>query len=151
MHLSLRHRQAQRNSLPTSWLNSTNCRQVRRQDWGYAPDENYSNQELIRECYRGIRPAPGYPSCPDHTEKRVLFNLLDASDKTGVTLTEHLAMNPASSVCGFYYSHPDARYFGLGKIGRDQIEDMAGRRNLSRRELEDWLRPNLDYDPGEAE
>jgi 5-methyltetrahydrofolate--homocysteine methyltransferase len=125
------------------WLH----RKVRMEDWGYAADESYSGQELIRERYQGIRPAPGYPSCPDHTEKRDLFTLLDASNATGVELTDHMAMTPASSVSGFYYAHPEARYFGLGKVGRDQIENMATRRDMTVSELEDWLRPNLDYDP----
>ena len=129
------------------WLH----RKVRSEYWGYCADEKLSNQELIRERYRGIRPAPGYPACPDHTEKRALFALLDASRHTGVELTEHLAMNPASSVSGFYYAHPEATYFGLGKIGRDQLEDMAERRNMPLHELEDWLRPNLSYEPAEPQ
>ncbi len=122
-------------------------RQVRKQLWGYAAEEDWSNEDLIREKYRGIRPAPGYPSCPDHSEKTTLFNLLEASSNIGVELTEHFAMTPASSVSGFYYSHPEARYFAVGKITRDQVEDMAKRRNLALPELENWLRPNLDYDP----
>ena len=115
--------------------------------WGYASDENCSNQELIREKYQGIRPAPGYPSCPDHTEKGTLFELLQVEDNIDVDLTDSFAMNPAASVSGFYYSHPEARYFAVGKIGRDQVEDMAERRGMEFTQLENWLRPNLDYDP----
>ncbi len=122
-------------------------RQVRRHYWGYASGEALSNEELIREKYRGIRPAPGYPSCPDHSEKTTLFELLQARSKIDVELTEHFAMNPASSVSGFYYAHPEARYFAVGKITREQVEDMARRRKLSVPELENWLRPNLGYDP----
>jgi 5-methyltetrahydrofolate--homocysteine methyltransferase len=122
-------------------------RLVRKELWGYASDENCTAQELIKEKYRGIRPAPGYPSCPDHSEKTTLFELLDATKAIGVELTEHFAMTPASSVSGFYYSHPDARYFAVGKIGRDQVADMAQRRSLEVWEMENLLRPNLDYDP----
>ncbi len=120
---------------------------VRKELWAYAAEENCSNNQLIREKYRGIRPAPGYPSCPDHTEKRALFELLQASDTIGVELTESLAMTPAASVSGFYYSHPESKYFAVGKIGRDQVHDMALRRRMPEGELESWLRPNLDYDP----
>jgi 5-methyltetrahydrofolate--homocysteine methyltransferase len=118
---------------------------VRREFWGYARQEALSNEELIREKYRGIRPAPGYPACPDHTEKETLFNLLDASYHTGVELTEHYAMTPAASVSGFYFSHPDARYFAIGKVGRDQAESLAERKNMPLEDVERWLRPNLDY------
>lgn len=120
---------------------------VRKELWGYASDENCSNQELIREKYRGIRPAPGYPSCPDHTEKGTLFELLQVDDNIGVDLTDSFAMTPAASVSGFYYAHPEARYFAVGKIGKDQVEDMAERRGMEFTQLENWLRPNLDYDP----
>ncbi|WP_374166457.1 methionine synthase [Arcticibacter sp. MXS-1] len=118
---------------------------VRREYWGYANDEHLSNEELIKERYQGIRPAPGYPACPDHTEKRTLFNLLKAEESTGIHLTESLAMYPAASVSGFYFSHPQSRYFGLGKITRDQVEDYAARRNEPLEEVERWLGPNLAY------
>ena len=120
-------------------------RLVRRELWGYDSDEALSNRELIRERYRGIRPAPGYPACPDHTEKGTLFTLLDASNTCGVTLSESYAMSPASSVSGFYFSHPEAHYFAVGKIGRDQVEDLAQRKGESVAVIERWLRPVLDY------
>ncbi|MFN2288469.1 MAG: methionine synthase [Chromatocurvus sp.] len=119
-------------------------REVRRELWGYAPDEALGNMELIRERYRGIRPAPGYPACPDHTEKATLFRLLDAQAKCGVTLSESYAMDPASSVSGWYYSHPDSRYFAVGKIGNDQLESLAERKGMPRNELARWLAPNLE-------
>ncbi len=118
---------------------------VRREYWGYAEQESLSNEELIREKYRGIRPAPGYPACPDHTEKDTLFRLLDATASTGVELTEHFAMTPTASVSGFYFSHPDARYFAVGQIARDQVEDLAQRKQVAVEDIERWLRPNLDY------
>ena len=117
---------------------------VRKEFWGYATDENLSNEALIREQYQGIRPAPGYPACPDHTEKHKLFHLLDASAQTGIQLTESLAMYPAASVCGWYFAHPDAKYFGVGKIGRDQLENYAQRKNEELPVMEKWLRPVLD-------
>ena len=120
---------------------------IRREFWGYAADENLSNQELIREKYRGIRPAPGYPACPDHSEKTTLFRLLDASARIGVELTENFAMTPAAAVSGYYFSHPQARYFAVGKIGRDQVGSLAKRKDVPVSELERWLRPNLDYEP----
>jgi 5-methyltetrahydrofolate--homocysteine methyltransferase len=120
---------------------------VRREFWGYAPDEHLTGDDLIQEKYRGVRPAPGYPGCPDHTEKITLFQLLDAGAKTGITLTENLAMYPASSVSGMYYAHPDARYFGLGRIGVDQVSDIARRKGVETAELERWLMPNLNYEP----
>ena len=120
---------------------------VRRELWGYAPQENLRNEELIKEQYQGIRPAPGYPGCPDHTEKITLFNLLNADEQTGVILTENLAMYPTAAVSGLYFSHPESRYFGLGKIGEDQVADMAGRKGMPLQELERWLSPNLNYDP----
>jgi 5-methyltetrahydrofolate--homocysteine methyltransferase len=120
---------------------------VRREFWGYAPDEHLTGEELVQEKYRGVRPAPGYPGCPDHTEKITLFQLLDAGAKTGITLTENLAMYPASSVSGMYYAHPDSRYFGLGRIGLDQVSDIAQRKNMPLHELERWLMPNLNYEP----
>ena len=116
---------------------------VRQEYWGYAPEEALSNTELIKEKYQGIRPAPGYPACPDHTEKATLFALLDAQKLTGVTLTEHFAMAPAASVSGFYFSHPQARYFGLGKIGRDQLSSYAQRKQMTEEEATRWLTPNL--------
>ncbi|MBS1150905.1 MAG: methionine synthase, partial [Myxococcaceae bacterium] len=114
---------------------------------GYGRDEKFTNQELIRENYRGIRPAPGYPANPDHSEKTTLFELLGATAATGITLTESMAMLPASSVSGLYFNHADAKYFGIGKIGRDQVEDYAKRKSMSLEECERWLGPNLDYDP----
>ncbi len=119
-------------------------RMVRRELWGYAPDEQLSNEELIRERYQGIRPAPGYPACPDHTEKATLFELLDAPNSCGVRLSESFAMSPAAAVSGFYYSHPEAAYFAVGKIGRDQLEDIARRKGEPTRTMERWLRPVLD-------
>ena len=103
-------------------------------------------KELIEERYQGIRPAPGYPACPDHTEKYKLFELLDATENAGITLTESLAMYPASSVCGWYFANPESKYFGVGKIGKDQVIDYATRKNMPVEEIEKWLRPQLDYD-----
>jgi 5-methyltetrahydrofolate--homocysteine methyltransferase len=120
---------------------------VRRELWGYAAKEELSNDALVREAYRGIRPAPGYPACPDHTEKRTLFELLDVENSLGIRLTESFAMTPTASVSGWYLSHPDAAYFGVGRIGRDQVEDYAGRKGWSIAEAELWLSPNLGYDP----
>ena len=120
---------------------------VRKEFWGYAPSEDLPNKALIAEEYRGIRPAPGYPACPDHTEKRALFALLDAEAEIGVKLTENCAMWPASSVSGTYFSHPEARYFGVGRIDRDQVEDYARRKGMTIVEVERWLAPNLAYDP----
>ena len=121
---------------------------VRAELWGYAPeDAGLSNEALIAEEYRGIRPAPGYPACPDHTTKGVLFRLLEAEERAGVSLTESFAMDPAASVSGWYFSHPDSRYFGVGRIGRDQVEDYARRTGRSVAEAERWLSPNLGYDP----
>lgn len=118
---------------------------VRKEYWGYAKDEKISIQELIDENYVGIRPAPGYPACPDHTEKRILFDLLDAENKAGIILTESMAMYPASSVSGFYFSHPQSKYFGLGKINKDQVEDYAKRKGESVEFIEKWMSPNLGY------
>ncbi|MEQ8953270.1 MAG: vitamin B12 dependent-methionine synthase activation domain-containing protein, partial [Gammaproteobacteria bacterium] len=120
-------------------------RKVRKEYWGYQPDESLSNEDLIAEKYRGIRPAPGYPACPDHTEKATLFKLLDAENAIGVSLTESFAMNPSAAVSGWYFAHPDARYFGTGKIGRDQVESLAQRKGMSFSEMERWLQPVLDY------
>lgn len=119
---------------------------VRKEYWGYDKDEVLSNEELIKERYKGIRPAPGYPACPDHTEKVTLFKLLDAEKSTGVALTESLAMTPAASVSGWYFSHPQSKYFGLGKIEKDQVESYAKRKGISIEEAEKWLSPNLNYD-----
>jgi 5-methyltetrahydrofolate--homocysteine methyltransferase len=123
---------------------------VRRELWGYAPDETLSNEQLIAENYAGIRPAPGYPAQPDHTEKRTLFTLLDAENKIGVKLTESCAMWPAAAVSGLYFSHPESRYFGIGKIGRDQVADYAARKGWTVEEAERWLGPILSYDPKRA-
>jgi 5-methyltetrahydrofolate--homocysteine methyltransferase len=120
---------------------------VRRELWGYAPEEQLLNDALVRETYRGIRPAPGYPACPDHTEKRTLFELLDVEKSLGIELTESFAMTPTASVSGWYLSHPDAVYFGVGRIARDQVEDYARRKGWSMEEAELWLSPNLAYDP----
>ncbi len=119
---------------------------VRKELWGYAADESLSNEDLIKENYKGIRPAPGYPACPDHTEKETLFRLLDAEAATGVSLTESFAMTPAASVSGWYFAHPEAKYFGLGKIGKDQVEDIAARKGMDVETMERWLAPHLSYD-----
>jgi 5-methyltetrahydrofolate--homocysteine methyltransferase len=118
---------------------------VRQSLWGYQSNENLSNEELIKEKYQGIRPAPGYPACPDHTEKLTIFKLLDATNQIGVSLTESLAMYPASSVSGLYFANPTSKYFGLGKIAKDQIVDYAKRKVKSIEEVERWLSPNLSY------
>jgi 5-methyltetrahydrofolate--homocysteine methyltransferase len=122
-------------------------RRVRREFWAYAPDEALDASAMIAEQYRGIRPAPGYPAQPDHTEKATLFTLLGAEQATGIKLTESFAMWPGASVSGLYFSHPDAAYFGVGKIERDQVEDYAARKNWSIAEAEKWLAPILNYDP----
>jgi len=119
---------------------------VRKEWWGYVGDEHLSNEQLIHEEYLGIRPAPGYPACPDHTEKRKLFGLLDANKHTGVVLTESLAMYPASTVSGWYFAHPQSKYFGVGKIEKDQVVDYAARKGMPLEEVERWLRPVLEYD-----
>ncbi len=119
---------------------------VRQEWWGYAPEERLSNEELLKETYQGIRPAPGYPACPDHTEKRTLFELLEATEKAGITLTESCAMLPGASVSGYYFWHPQSQYFGLGRIGRDQVEDYARRKGMPVAEVERWLAPNLGYE-----
>ena len=120
---------------------------VRKEFWGYAPDEALSSEQLIAEAYRGIRPAPGYPAQPDHTEKETLFRLLDCERAIGVKLTESYAMWPGASVCGLYFSHPKAEYFGVGKIERDQAEDYAARKGWTVEECERWLAPILNYRP----
>ncbi|MEI9809497.1 MAG: methionine synthase [Bacteroidota bacterium] len=117
---------------------------TRKEYWGYVKEENLSNEELIKESYVGIRPAPGYPACPDHTEKYKLFDLLGGKESTGITLTESLAMYPASSVCGWYFSHPQSQYFGVGKIQQDQLEDYIERKGMGKDEMTRWLRPILE-------
>ncbi len=121
-----------------------------RREWGYGRDESLTNEELIEEQYRGIRPAAGYPACPDHTEKRLLWELLDAENAAGIQLTESFAMYPGSSVSGLYFSHPDSKYFAVGKLGRDQVEDLARRKGMSLAECERWLGHWLGYDPEPA-
>jgi 5-methyltetrahydrofolate--homocysteine methyltransferase len=118
-----------------------------REDWGFGRDEHLTNDDLIEERYRGIRPAPGYPACPDHTEKRILFDLLKAEDATGIKLTESFAMWPAASVSGLYFAHPEGRYFAVDRITRDQVESYAARKGLAITEVERWLSPNLGYEP----
>jgi 5-methyltetrahydrofolate--homocysteine methyltransferase len=121
---------------------------IARHDWGYGAEERFSNHDLIEEKYRGIRPAAGYPASPDHTEKRVLFDLLEAEQNAGITLTESYAMWPAASVSGLYFAHPEARYFAVDRLARDQVEDYARRKNMPLAEVERWLGPNLGYEPG---
>ena len=120
---------------------------VRKEFWGFSPEENFNNESLIKESYIGVRPAPGYPACPDHSEKRILFKLLDVEQNTKMKLTENCAIYPAASVAGFYFASPHSQYFGIGKIGRDQVEDYAKRKNMEKREVEKWLSSNLDYNP----
>ncbi|HBX55863.1 MAG TPA: methionine synthase, partial [Pseudomonas sp.] len=130
------------------WLH----REVRTNYWGYDPEEALSNDELIKEAYKGIRPAPGYPACPDHTEKKTLFNLLDPiaefdkAGRSGVFLTEHYAMFPAASVSGWYFAHPQAQYFAVGKIDKDQVQSYTARKQQDLNVSERWLAPNLGYD-----
>ncbi|WP_348655153.1 methionine synthase [uncultured Roseivirga sp.] len=119
---------------------------IRKELWGYAPQEALNNEELIRESYQGIRPAPGYPACPEHTEKGILFDLLEVEKNTGISLTESFAMYPAASVSGFYFMHEEAKYFGLGKIEKDQVESYASRKGWTIEQAEKWLAPNLSYD-----
>src|SRR5690349_3415146 len=120
---------------------------VRHDFWGYAPDEHLKNDDLIAERYTGIRPAPGYPMCPDHTEKMLLWELLDVEKHTGIELTESMAMWPGAAVSGWYFSHPQSQYFVVGRLGRDQVEDYAERKGWTLREAERWLSPNLGYQP----
>jgi len=117
-----------------------------RKEWGYGREENLTTEQLIEEQYRGIRPAAGYPACPDHTEKRLLWELLDVERSIGTKLTESCAMWPASSVSGLYFSHPDSKYFAVGKLGRDQMLDYHLRKGMSLQEVEKWLGPYLNYD-----
>jgi 5-methyltetrahydrofolate--homocysteine methyltransferase len=119
---------------------------VRKEYWGYDASESLSSEDLIKEEYRGIRPAPGYPACPDHTEKGLLFELLDAEKAIGIHLTESYAMYPAAAVSGYYFSHPESKYFGVGKIQKDQVEDYAKRKGETVEFIEKWLAPNLGYD-----
>ena len=119
---------------------------VRREFWGYARDEKLANEDVIKEKYQGLRPAPGYPACPDHTEKGFLFSLLDASRLAGIDLTENYAMTPTAAVSGYYFWRPEAQYFGVGKVDRDQVADYAARKGWSMPEAERWLAPNLGYD-----
>jgi 5-methyltetrahydrofolate--homocysteine methyltransferase len=125
------------------WLH----REVRTRLWGYAKDEPFDNEAFIREDYRGIRPAPGYPACPEHSEKRTIFDLLQAEERIGLSLTENFAMYPASAVSGFYLSHPDSQYFVVGRLSREQVADYAKRKGVTLEQAERWLAPNLDYDP----
>jgi 5-methyltetrahydrofolate--homocysteine methyltransferase len=118
-----------------------------RDDWGFGKSEGLDNEALIAEGYRGIRPAPGYPACPDHTEKPALFALLGATEAAGMNLTESFAMTPAASVCGLYFGHPESRYFAVDRITRDQVEDYAARKGMPVADVERWLAPNLGYDP----
>ncbi|HXS04751.1 MAG TPA: vitamin B12 dependent-methionine synthase activation domain-containing protein, partial [Rhodanobacter sp.] len=120
---------------------------VRKEFWGFVPDESLDNDALIAEKYRGIRPAPGYPACPEHTEKATLFKLLDVTRNTGIELTEGFSMYPAAAVSGWYYSHPDSQYFVVGRLGKDQVEDYAKRKGWALAEAERWLSSNLDYEP----
>ncbi len=125
------------------WLHQ----QVRLYYWGYAADEILDNEQLIKESYQGIRPALGYPACPDHSEKALLWELLNVEENTGIWLTESMAMAPTASVSGLYFSHPESRYFAVGRVGKDQIEDYAGRKQIERSHAERWLAPNLNYEP----
>ena len=118
-------------------------REIRTNYWGYAPKESLSNEELIRETYKGIRPAPGYPACPDHLEKQTLWDLMEVEKHIGVSLTESYAMWPAASVSGYYFAHPEAKYFGLGKIKEDQLLDYSKRRKIPMEDAKKWLSPNL--------
>jgi len=120
-------------------------KEVRTQHWGYDKNESLTNADLIKESYKGIRPAPGYPACPDHLEKTTIWKLLNVEENIGVKLTESLAMWPAASVSGYYFANPEAKYFGLGKITEDQIKDYAKRRNISIEEATKWLNPNIAY------
>ncbi|HFD87843.1 MAG TPA: methionine synthase, partial [Gammaproteobacteria bacterium] len=120
---------------------------VRKEFWGYAGDEALDNKGLIKEQYKGIRPAPGYPACPDHTEKALLWELIDPATNAGITITEHFAMLPTAAVSGWYFSHPESKYFGVGKINRDQVENYAQRKGMTLEEAERWLAPNLGYNP----
>ena len=119
-----------------------------REEWGFGQLEKLTTEEVIAEQYRGIRPAPGYPACPDHTEKGILWDLLDAEKHTGIKLTESFAMWPGSSVSGFYFAHPESKYFAVGKLGKDQLLDYHRRKGMTLQESERWLGPYLNYEPG---
>jgi 5-methyltetrahydrofolate--homocysteine methyltransferase len=121
--------------------------EMARHEWGYGRGEGLSREDLLKERYRGIRPAPGYPACPDHSEKTTLWELLDVEAAIGIRLTETCAMLPAASVSGLYFAHPQARYFSVGKVGRDQVEDYARRKGIAREQAERWLSANLAYEP----
>ena len=118
---------------------------TRREFWGYVKDEILSTDDLVKEKYQGIRPAPGYPACPDHTEKYKLFDLLNAGETAGIQLTESLAMYPAASVCGWYFSHPQSTYFGINKIMNDQLEEYTRRKGMDAEEMKKWLSPILEF------
>src|SRR5205823_3209284 len=118
-----------------------------REEWGYGRNEKLSHEDLIEESYRGIRPAAGYPACPDHTEKQILWQLLDVEKSAGIQLTESFAMWPASSVSGLYFAHPESKYFAVGKLGRDQLLDYHIRKGMTLQETERWLGPYLNYEP----
>jgi 5-methyltetrahydrofolate--homocysteine methyltransferase len=120
---------------------------VRKELWGYASNETLNNEQLIKEAYDGIRPAPGYPACPDHTEKPEIFRLMEAEKHTGITLTEGLAMYPTAAVSGFYFAHPKSKYFGIGRVAKDQIHDMARRKGQNVAWMERWLGSNMGYEP----
>jgi 5-methyltetrahydrofolate--homocysteine methyltransferase len=122
------------------WLHE----EVRKNLWGYASDENLTNEDLIREKYKGIRPAPGYAACPDHSEKATIWNILEVEEKVGIQLTENYAMFPTASVSGYYFGYPEISYFGIGKIGEDQVSALAKAKDLSIDEVRKFLRPNLD-------
>jgi 5-methyltetrahydrofolate--homocysteine methyltransferase len=118
---------------------------IRKEYWGYAPDEKFDKAKFVKEQYRGIRPALGYPACPDHSEKRILFDLLEAEEKAGITLTEHFSMYPNASVSGLIFAHPESKYFGIGKVGKDQVRDLAERKGMTMEEVEKWIPLNLRY------
>ncbi len=120
---------------------------MRTELWAYAPDESLGTEQLVAEEYQGIRPAPGYPACPEHSEKATIFRLLDAENAIDLHLTENFAMLPASAVSGLYFSHPQSQYFVVGRLGREQVADYAKRKNIAPTQAERWLAPNLDYDP----
>ena len=122
---------------------------MRTEFWGYAADEALDAEALIEEKYRGIRPAPGYPACPEHSEKATLFDMLDAPGNAGMSITDHFAMLPAASVSGWYFSHPRSQYFVVGRVSGEQVEDYARRKGVSLAQAERWLAANLDYDPGD--
>ena len=123
----------------------------RKEHWAYDPEERLSNDELIAETYRGIRPAPGYPACPDHTEKAKLWSMLDVEASIGLRLTDSYAMYPTAAVSGFYFSHPESKYFSVGKVARDQVESYAERKGMTLSDAERWLAPNIGYDPDAAD